>query len=107
MHCPTIPCMGMRPIKTHALKGVCMNRMLRNVLLAVGVLVAGTAAAQVTFYDSEGFTGRSFTTDRTVWNFANRGFNDRAESAIVRGGSWEVCTDARFEGRCVVLRPGD
>ena len=25
---------------------------------------------------------------------------------VVSGGRWEVCEDARFEGRCVVLRPG-
>ena len=26
---------------------------------------------------------------------------------VVRGGTWEVCTDARFDGHCVVLRPGN
>jgi uncharacterized protein YcfJ len=35
------------------------------------------------------------------------GFNDRAQSAVVQGGSWQVCEDARFEGRCVVLQPGE
>src|SRR5206468_5752458 len=34
------------------------------------------------------------------------GFNDRASSVVVDRGRWEVCEDARFEGRCVVLRPG-
>ena len=84
-----------------------MNSMLRKLLLAAGILIAGQAAAQVTFYENDGFSGHSFTADRTIWNFDRTGFNDRAESAIVQGGSWEVCTDARFEGRCVVLRPGD
>lgn len=31
-------------------------------------------------------------------------FNDRAESATVEGGAWEVCEHARFRGRCVTLR---
>jgi hypothetical protein len=84
-----------------------MNSMLRKLLLAAGILIAGQAAAQVTFFENDGFSGRSFTADRTVWNFDRLGFNDLASSAIVRGGSWEVCADARFEGRCVVLRPGD
>jgi uncharacterized protein YcfJ len=35
------------------------------------------------------------------------GFNDRAQSAVVQGGSWQVCEDARFEGRCAVLQPGE
>ena len=84
-----------------------MSTKLRNLLLAVGILVAGQAAAQVTFYEHDGFGGRSFTADRTIFNFDRLGYNDLASSASVRGGAWEVCTDARFEGRCVVLRPGD
>ena len=42
-----------------------------------------------------------------MFNFAPLGFNDRARSAIVSGGRWEVCEDADFAGRCVVLRPGN
>ena len=88
-------------------KGGYMSKMLRNVLLAAGIVVSGQAAAQVTFYEHDGFSGHSFSVDRPVWNFADTGFNDTASSAIVRGGSWEVCSDARFQGRCIVLRPGD
>ncbi|MEO5701683.1 MAG: beta/gamma crystallin-related protein [Casimicrobiaceae bacterium] len=84
-----------------------MNVMLRNLLLAVGMLAASHAIGQVTFFEHDGFHGPSFTTDRNVWNFERWGFNDRASSVSVRGGSWEVCTDARFEGRCVMLRQGD
>ena len=64
------------------------------------------AAAQVTFYEREGFQGRSFTTEKQVGNFERFGFNDRASSVEVLGERWEVCQDARFRGRCVVLRPG-
>src|SRR5437763_1763861 len=84
-----------------------MSKLLRNLLLAAGLVAAGQAAAQVTLFDQPGFHGQSFTADRQVWNLDRFGYNDRASSAVVRGGSWEVCTDARFEGRCVVLRPGD
>ena len=62
--------------------------------------------AQVVFYESEGFQGRSFTTAQQVGNFERFGFNDRASSAVVTSDRWEVCEDARFSGRCVVLRPG-
>lgn len=83
-----------------------MNWKLNAALGAATVLLATQAAAQITFYEGEGFRGRAFTTDKQVWNFERIGFNDRASSIVVDRGRWEVCTDARFEGRCVVLRRG-
>ena len=57
-------------------------------------------------YSREDFTGRSFHTDRNVRNMERVGFNDRASSVVVEGGSWQLCEDAGFNGRCVVLGPG-
>ncbi len=83
-----------------------MNAVLRNALAVAGLAFATQAAAQVTFYQSEGFEGRSFTVHKQVADFDRYGFNDRASSVIVQRDRWEVCQDARFSGRCVVLRPG-
>ena len=83
-----------------------MNAILRNVLLLAGLAIATQAAAQVTFYEQEGFAGRSFTAQKQVDNFRRLGFNDRASSVVVTSDRWEVCDDVRFSGRCVVLRPG-
>jgi uncharacterized protein YcfJ len=77
------------------------------VLGVAGLLVATQAMAQITFYEGEGFGGQAFTADRTVWDLDRTGFNDRARSVVVNSGSWEVCSDARFEGRCVTLQPGN
>ncbi len=84
-----------------------MNTILRNAVVLAGVVITTQAAAQVTFYEREGFSGQSFTTDGQIGNFARYGFNDRASSVVVRRNLWEVCEDARFSGRCVVLRPGN
>lgn len=83
-----------------------MNAIFRNLFAVAGVVIAVPVVAQVTFYEHEGFRGQSFTADSQIGNFARRGFNDRASSAAVRRGLWEVCEDSRFRGRCVVLRPG-
>jgi uncharacterized protein YcfJ len=80
-----------------------------KITLALGlaaIAIANVASAQVTFYEGEGFRGRVFSANRPVDNFKRFGFNDRASSVIVDGGRWEVCEDARFKGRCTVLRPG-
>lgn len=75
-------------------------------LSILGATFAAQAAAQITFYENEGFAGRSFSAEQTVDNFARFGFNDRASSVIVVRDSWEVCENAAFEGRCMILRPG-
>ncbi len=67
---------------------------------------AGPAASEISLYDAEGFSGRSFSTRDTVDNLTRLGFNDRASSIAIRSGTWEVCSDAGFSGRCVTLRPG-
>ena len=100
-----------------------MKALFRFLMAAACVTLAGQASAQITFssdgrytdasaparvtiYEREGFQGRSFTTQDEVPNFRRTGFEERASSAIVEGGNWEVCDDNRFRGRCMVLRPG-
>jgi uncharacterized protein YcfJ len=83
-----------------------MHTTLKSLVSVAGIVFATQAAAQVTFYDGENFRGRSFSATETIWDFEPTGFNDRARSAVVDSGNWQACEDARFEGRCVVLRPG-
>ena len=77
---------------------------LKPLVAAAALACAGQALAQVTFYEGEGFRGRALAANRTINNFSEIGFNDRASSVIVERGRWEVCEDAAFHGRCVVLR---
>jgi uncharacterized protein YcfJ len=83
-----------------------MNAVLRNALVVAGVAFATQAAAEVTFYEHDDFKGRSFNTEQQVPNFNRFGFNDRASSVVVDRDWWQVCEDAQYAGRCVVLRPG-
>jgi uncharacterized protein YcfJ len=76
-------------------------------MISAGLILATQAAAQVTFYEGEEFRGASFRVDTTIQDFDPQGFNDRASSAVVEQGRWEVCEDAGFRGRCTVLRPGN
>jgi len=73
----------------------------------VASVAAAQVAAQVTFYEHEGFGGRAFTAAGEVRNLERAGFNDRASAVVVQRGRWEVCEDRRFTGRCVVLRRGE
>jgi len=83
-----------------------MNTLHRTTIaVAVGLLTC-PAWAQITFYEHDGYRGRSFTIAEPLRDFRNTGFSDRASSAVVAGGRWEVCEDIAFGGSCVVLRPG-
>jgi uncharacterized protein YcfJ len=62
--------------------------------------------SQVTFYEDEGFSGRTFSSEKSIDNFARTGFNDRVSSMVVLGQRWEVCVDSNFNGQCMVLNPG-
>lgn len=83
-----------------------MNWKQKSALAATALVFAAQATAQITFYEGEGFRGRTFTANSQVNNFQRVGFNDLASSVIVSNGRWEVCDDANFGGSCVVLRTG-
>jgi beta/gamma crystallin/glycine zipper 2TM protein len=84
-----------------------MSFSLKAAMGIAGLAIATTAAAQVTLYSHDDFRGRQFTANGTVRNLDRTGFNDRASSVIVNGGNWQVCSDAYFNGHCVILQPGE
>jgi len=83
-----------------------MNALLKTLCAAAGVALAAQAMAQITFYENDGFRGRSFTSQAQVTDINRFGFNELASSAEVTKGWWEVCEDTNYSGRCVLLRPG-
>jgi len=68
-----------------------MNKVLKIALAAAGLAMSTQAAAEVVFYEHDGFGGRSFTTEKQVGDFSRAGFNDRASSIVVLRDRWEVC----------------
>ena len=83
-----------------------MKFHLKHWVAITAVALVGHASAQILFYEQQDFKGRSITTDKALDDFARIGFNDRASSVIVLNNRWEVCDDAYYGGRCLVLRPG-
>ncbi|MDO8178626.1 MAG: beta/gamma crystallin-related protein [Undibacterium sp.] len=83
-----------------------MNTTLKIALAAAVMTLSAQAMAQITFYEHDGWRGRTFAANGEVRDFSRAGFNDRASSVVVDRGQWEVCDDARFGGNCMVLRRG-
>ena len=106
-------CVVLRPGRYSSLAAMGLNDQIssvrsvpKNARIDERNYAPAPVVSQITFYENPSFSGRSFTTDQSVLNFNQYGFNDRASSAEVIGQSWEVCEDTRFSGRCAVLRPG-
>ena len=103
-------CVVLRPGRYASLAAMGLNNRASSVRVATGIAPPAPPPAvlvsQAVFYENENFQGRSFTTGQPIANFERFGFNDRASSVEVIGERWEVCEDAFFSGRCMVLRPG-
>ena len=83
-----------------------MNALFKSVLTLAAALAWGPASAQVTLYEHDSYGGRSFTATGSLRDLTGYGFNDRASSVVVERSNWQLCEDAGFGGRCVVLPPG-
>jgi hypothetical protein len=58
----------------------------------------------VVLYERPNLGGRSITITGPTDGMS--GFNDRARSMVVVGGSWELCEHDRYRGTCRVFTPG-
>ena len=83
-----------------------MNRLVKHIVIGVALFAGSTAMAGITFYESENFGGRQIGGNESMPNFRALDFNDRARSAIIDGGPWEVCVGTNFDNKCTVLAPG-
>jgi hypothetical protein len=83
-----------------------MNNRIRGLAVSVMIVASSTALADITFFQSSDFSGRRVSFEGPTASFRDAAFNDQANSAIVRGESWEVCVDSNFRGGCSILEPG-
>jgi len=83
-----------------------MKALYRHLIIALGTFATTTAMADVTLFEGENFSGRQFRMDQPVTDLRGTGLNHRAQSAIVEGYAWQVCSDANFGGACTALAPG-
>ena len=84
------------------------RKSLVSASVLAALLAAGSAyAGEISLYSGPSFRGGELTLNGSASNLERSGYNDRAESLIVRSGRWEACTDANFSGQCVVLNPGN
>ena len=81
-----------------------MRRAAASVIVTAAALNA--FAGEIILFEESDFRGNSMRITSEVDSLDGTGMNDRAQSAIVRDGVWEVCRDANFNGGCIQMPPG-
>ena len=64
---------------------------------------AGRGDGDVILYQDVGFGGDSRPVSDTVTDFRTLRFNDAVSSIRIRSGTWQFCSDAGFQGRCMTF----
>lgn len=52
------------------------------------------------------FKGRTLRLDKDADSLQGSGFNDRASSVVVTSGTWQLCSDDGYGGKCRTFTPG-
>ena len=80
---------------------------VRDVTYAQGQGAVTYTPPRLQLFDGRDFRGRVTNLEQSVADF-DQGINriGSPASAIVTGGTWEVCTDYNYGGRCQALPPG-
>jgi hypothetical protein len=79
-------------------------RMLLAILgVTIGVPIG---AAEIAIFKQPNFSGETVALRGGAMDLAALGFHDQISSIVVKSGRWQLCTQPRFRGDCVVLEPG-
>ena len=74
---------------------------------ALALAATGAYAGQITLYERPDFQGRYVVANEGIAAVGQQAMGRSASSIVVADGTWEVCTDAYFRGRCTQLVPGN
>jgi len=83
---------------------------MKRLLAAAAVLATLTHTAfagELTIFADSDFRGARVTLHGDARDLRQMNFNDRVSSLIVRSGTWELCQDSNFSGRCAQFGPGE
>jgi hypothetical protein len=77
-------------------------------VIALAALAAAPAhaAAGIELFDAERLSGYRLPLEGASRDLNDNRFRDRAVSAIVYSGRWELCPEPDFRGACIVFSPG-
>jgi Beta/Gamma crystallin len=78
----------------------------RLVCLLGALLASAASAADLTLYANDDYQGRALSVVIDERNLGVLNFDGRASSLVVDKGTWVLCSDEDYGGRCLTLGPG-
>lgn len=100
-------CAVVGPGRYDDLRGAGLRRPISSVRPAsAGPATTSSRGNGIELYSDAGFGGERLSVERDTSALDGRNFKDRAASAIVYVGQWELCTGADYRGTCAVFGPG-
>jgi hypothetical protein len=70
------------------------------------LLASGASAADLTLYANDDYQGRALGVVIDERHLGVLNFDKRASSLVVEKGTWVLCSDEDYGGRCLTLGPG-
>ena len=81
---------------------------MKQLFIAALLAAAGAAhAGDITLYTREQFGGPALLLHESAPDLGKQGFNDLTSSVVVHSGTWEVCADKHYKGKCLILQKGE
>jgi hypothetical protein len=74
---------------------------------ALGAACIAASAGDITLYTRVHLGGPAITLHEPVPDLDLQGFNDKTSSVVVQKGTWEVCAEKHYKGRCLILAEGE
>ena len=97
-------CKTLAPGEYRSLPG--MNDQISSVRELGGSSGSGGRRAALELFADGGQRGASAGVNADRDDLVDIGFNDRASSARIEYGSWQLCSDSNYRGSCRVFGPG-
>jgi hypothetical protein len=81
---------------------------MRPILAAAALGACSLAhAGDITLYSHTRLGGPAITLHEATPDLDPLGFNDKTSSVVVHKGSWQVCAEKHYKGKCLILKEGE
>lgn len=89
--------------------GDAMPPFFATATVVLACCTAGTAAwaGDITLYTRSHLGGPAITLHEATPDLDLLGFNDKTSSVVVHKGTWQVCAEKHYKGKCILLKEGE